>query len=154
MLVVAICLREIPDRALRLVVFAAAHNRGARMLVGKFFSPLPNVADYIHHAIRAGALWMRVDGIRAGHAMAGRRRRNVRREPLVTPRIHASIGSLRCHLPLPLVRQAFAGPRCVSARILKRNPRYRPVFPSRLKCSVLPVAKKILCVVRRVVCGV
>ena len=44
MLIEAVGLREIPDRALRLIISAAAQNSSARVLVGEFIGPLPDVA--------------------------------------------------------------------------------------------------------------
>src|SRR5882757_3696824 len=46
-LVVAVGLREVPDRSLRLIGAAAAQDRGAGVLVVELVGPLPDVADEI-----------------------------------------------------------------------------------------------------------
>ena len=55
MLIEAIGLREIPDRALRLIITSAAQNSSPRVLVGEFIGPLPNVAHQGFDAERPGA---------------------------------------------------------------------------------------------------
>jgi hypothetical protein len=48
MLIVAVGLREVPDRPLRFIVAATAQNRGARVLVLEFVGPLPDISNQIH----------------------------------------------------------------------------------------------------------
>ena len=47
MLIVAIGLREIPDRSLRLIGTAATHDRYAGVFILEFVGPLPNVPDEV-----------------------------------------------------------------------------------------------------------
>src|SRR5579884_271449 len=54
-LVIAVCLREIPDRTLRLVVAAAAEDCGTRVVILEFVGHLPDVADKVHDSEGAGA---------------------------------------------------------------------------------------------------
>src|ERR1700744_1382817 len=58
-LIEPIRLREIPDRALRMIKTDATQNSAARVLVYIFVGPLPDVADQIHHSKRARSGWMR-----------------------------------------------------------------------------------------------
>ena len=47
MLIVAIGLREIPDRSLWLIGTAATHDRYAGVFILEFVGPLPNVPDEV-----------------------------------------------------------------------------------------------------------
>src|SRR6476660_6212139 len=60
-------LREIPDRALRLIVASATQDAPPRMLVDELFCPLPHVPNHVHYAKRARSKGMRVHWIRATH---------------------------------------------------------------------------------------
>src|SRR6202034_3901201 len=62
-LVQLIGLREVPDRALRLIVAAAAQNAAPCMLVSKLFRPLPHISHHVHHAERTGSRWMSIHRI-------------------------------------------------------------------------------------------
>src|SRR5277367_4251391 len=117
-LVVAIRLRKIPDRSLRLVVFATTHNSAARVLIRKLIRPLPYVAHQVHHAKGARAQRMRIHITGPRHGAAGCKRGQVSREKPVTPRIRAPIRALRRKLPLPFMRQPLAGPLRVGSRVL------------------------------------
>ena len=97
---------------------------------------------------------MRVDGIGARHGAAGDGRGNVGGLPEVAPGIGAAVGALRGKLPLPLVRQALAGPLGVGARIFKRDPGDGAIVPALRIAAVLPVAQKVDGVGGRVVRGV
>src|ERR1700690_753140 len=66
MLVILVCLWEIPDRTRRFVVAAAPHDGGSRMIVNILVSPLPNIPDHIHNAKRARAARMFIH-IAGGH---------------------------------------------------------------------------------------
>src|SRR5258708_30630954 len=59
-----ICLGEIPDRSLRLVITSAAQNAAPCMFIQKFIRPLPDVADKVHHSI--GARSFRMSGNHIG----------------------------------------------------------------------------------------
>src|SRR5271163_2807082 len=80
-------LREVPDRALRLIVTAAAENTAPRMLVNKLLGPLPDVSYHVHHVKGTCSLRMCVDRIRTAHGarLIGHRDRAI--IPLVAPRI-------------------------------------------------------------------
>src|ERR1700684_3329768 len=95
MLVIAPRLREVPDGALGLVIFAAAEDGEARVLVGVLVGPLPHVAGEVHHAEGACPIRMRIDGIRPRHGAASYWRGNVGRQPLIAPRELALVGALR-----------------------------------------------------------
>ena len=120
----------------------------------EFVGPLPDVAHHVHHAVGAGSLRMRVDGVGSGHRAACLRNGNGRGIPRVAPGKNAAVRALRGQLPLPLMRQALARPLCVGARIFKRDPGHGPIVPARGEVSVLPVAQKVDRVARRVVRGV
>src|SRR5882724_1328715 len=82
-----ICLGEIPDRSLRLVITSASQDSASCVLVEKFIGPLPNVADQVHHAERACGFWMRGDRIWAAHPSALVRSGDRGSIPLIPPRI-------------------------------------------------------------------
>src|SRR5579862_5513546 len=128
-LFVAICLRKVPDGSLRLVVAPSADNRCARVLIHIFIRPLPHVPHHIHYAERAGPLRVRIDGTCDRHyaSFVRRGRRRIcgitlprackrtgacgRREPVaIPPWKDTVIVSLRCKLPLPLMRKPLACP--------------------------------------------
>src|SRR5580658_11131521 len=67
MLVQLIRLRKVPDRALRLIVAAAAQNTAARVLINKFVGPLPYISYQVHHAEWTGSLRMSIDWIWTSH---------------------------------------------------------------------------------------
>src|SRR5580692_2610058 len=142
-LVQLVSLREIPDRALGLIVTAAAENAAPGVLVNKFLGPLPHISYHIHDAERAGALRMCVNRIRTSHGarFIGHGRRAA--VPLVTPRIEAAVRALGCVLPLPLMRQAFSSPTRVCPCVFLRDPGHRFIFPSRGIGPILPIAEKI-----------
>ena len=58
MLIIAVGLREVPDRPLRLIVAATAQNRGAGVLVLEFVGPLPDIPNQIHDVERTRAQWV------------------------------------------------------------------------------------------------
>lgn len=60
MLLISISLREVPDRALRLVVISATDYGGASMVVEILVGPLPYVPYHIHYAERAGSAGVRI----------------------------------------------------------------------------------------------
>jgi hypothetical protein len=66
MLLVFVGLGEVPDRALRLIVTASAHNGCARVLVLILIGPLPYVAGHIHHAKWARSMGMSIHIARGG----------------------------------------------------------------------------------------
>src|SRR5208337_4679221 len=66
-LIQLISLREVPDRALRLIVTATTKNSAPRVLVNKLFRPLPHISYHVHHAKWTGSRWMSVDRIRTSH---------------------------------------------------------------------------------------
>ena len=57
-------LREVPHGALRLIIGSSSHYGGAGMLVQKFVSPLPDIADEVLHAERTRPLRMSIYSIR------------------------------------------------------------------------------------------
>src|SRR5580698_8890358 len=154
MLVQLIRLRKVPDRALRLIVAAAAQNAAARVLIGKLLSPLPHISYQVHHAEGTGSLRMGIDSIRASHGarLVGYGHRTV--IPLVAPGIQAAICALGSVLPLPLVGQALSSPTRIGARVLLGDPRHRLVLPSLRVSSVLPIAEKIQIIFGMIVAGV
>src|SRR5260221_5306966 len=111
-----VSLREIPVRALWLIVTAAAQDAGARVRVAEFIGPLPDVARQVFDTERAGTSRMRVHIIGPAHNPSRFGRRDRCRIPLAAPRVQAAITSLGGVLPLPLVRQAIAGPTGIRAR--------------------------------------
>src|SRR5271170_7805003 len=110
MLVQSVGLGKIPDRALRLIVAATPQNAGPRVLVNELLGPLPNVSDHVHYAKRTRPLRMRVCQIWTTHAPRLVGHGHGAGVPLVPPRIEPSVVTLRCVLPLPLVRQPFSRP--------------------------------------------
>src|ERR1700722_19062597 len=117
MLIELVRLREIPHRSLRLVIASAAQNSATRVIVDVFVGPLPHVADEIHHAERTRAGWMRAHAVGTAHRAAFVGRWYRCGVPLVAPRIDAAVAALRGVLPFPFMRQAFASPRCIGARV-------------------------------------
>src|SRR5208282_1282354 len=110
-------LREVPLRALRLVVAPSAQNTSPCVVIRVFIRPLPYISNQIHYAKRTGAFGMS-GYVAGGHHVApfvgggygiGR--------PLISPRISPSIQSLCRILPLPLMRQSLAGPLGISTRV-------------------------------------
>src|SRR3954454_17367680 len=101
---------------------AAAQNRGPGMLVEPFVRPLPDVTDEIFNPERAGALRMCAEIRCRLHVPARIGAGDCRRIPFVTPRIRASVRSLRCVLPFPLMRKAFTRPFGVSTGIFQGDP--------------------------------
>src|SRR6266481_6875899 len=145
-----ICFGEIPDRPLRLVVTSASQDSASSVLVEKFISPLPNVADQVHHAERACAFWMSGDGIWAAHRSALVRSGDRGSIPLIPPRVKPAIGALGGILPLPFARQPLSSPGGIRARILQGNPCDRLVPPTLRVCSILPVAQEIQVICRTI----
>jgi len=103
MLIIPVRLREIPNRALRLVIVSAAKNPAAGMFIDVFVRPLPNIAYQIHHSERARAGRVTVYLVWSAQRSALIRRRNGGSLPLVAPRIRPPIEPLYCKLPFPLV---------------------------------------------------
>src|ERR1700685_4654938 len=147
-------LREVPDRALRLIVAAAAKNGTSCVIVNKLFRPLPYISHHVHHAERTSSRWMSIDWIGTSHGAGLVGKRNSAVIPLVPPWIEASVSALGCVLPLPLMRQAFSSPTRVCPRIFLRDPCDWFVFPARRIASVLPIAEKIQVVSGMIVGGV
>src|SRR5262249_44433492 len=65
-----VCLRKVPDRALRLVVAAAAENTGSGMVIQEFLRPLPDVSHKVHYPEWACPSGMRVYCVRSAHRAA------------------------------------------------------------------------------------
>src|SRR5476651_2625528 len=74
--------------------------------------------------------------------------------PLLTPRIEASVGALRGVLPLPLMRQALAGPGGKSTSVFKRNPGHGTTIPTLREVAVLPIPQEVQHVLRLIVGGI
>src|SRR5579875_164392 len=104
MLVVAVCLREIPDRALRLVMTASAQNCRTCMFIDVFIGPLPNISYQVPHAEWTRSLRMSIYIIRWSQHASSIGDGDCRSVPLISPRIPATVGALRGELPFPLVR--------------------------------------------------
>ena len=151
MLVEFICLREIPNGSLRLVVTASAQDSSHRVVILEFFRPLPDVSDQIHDAEWTSTLRLRINRIRTTHRAALVRNGHGVGIPCVAPRVEASIGSLGRVLPLPLVRQPLPCPGCIGARVFKRNPSDGLVVPACRIGAVAPVTQEIQIVVWMVV---
>src|SRR5664279_2912572 len=94
MFVQAVGLREIPARALRLIVTAAAQNRGAGVLIQVFVGPLPDVAHEVLDSKRAGAARVRADVVGRPQVPAFLRGWNHTRVPPVPPRIDTAVRPL------------------------------------------------------------
>ncbi len=79
MLLVSVSLREVPDRALRLIVTASAHDGSACVLVEVFIGPLPYISDHVHYTERTGHIGMRIHIVRGKHrtALIRNRRRSI-----------------------------------------------------------------------------
>src|SRR6202789_2783179 len=103
-----VCLRKIPHRTLGLIVFASTESRRTCVCIDKFFGPLPDIANQVHHAKRTRSLRVRIDRIRSAHnaALVGNWDRTC--APPVYQRIGAATLALRRILPLPLMGQALA----------------------------------------------
>src|SRR5277367_2498075 len=153
-LVQFVSLGKVPDRALRSIVTATAENAAARVLVGEFLGPLPDISYHVHHAEWAGSLRMSIDRIRTSHRARLVSYRHSGFVPLVAPRIELAVRTLGCVLPFPLMRQALSRPVRVGARIFLRDPRHRLVFPSRRIASIFPIAEKIQVILGVVVGGI
>src|ERR1700678_1134868 len=146
-----ISLWKIPYGPLRLVIAAAPHNAAARVLVLKFFGPLPHIPDEVHYAKRACTLRVSVDRIWSAHRTALVWRRNCGGIPRISPWVDPSIRSLGCILPLPLMRQTLPGPARVGSRIFQRHPCYWLVIPTGRINSVAPLAEKVQIILGMVV---
>src|ERR1700733_2082714 len=146
-----ISLRKIPYGSLGLVIAAAPQNATSRVLVLKFFGPLPHVPDQVQDAKRVCPLWVRVDRIWSAHCAALVWRRNCGGIPGVSPWVDASIRPLGCILPLPFVRQTLSGPARIGARIFKRHPGHRLVIPTRGISPIAPLAEKVQIILGTVV---
>src|ERR1700678_2021755 len=144
-------LRKVPDRALRLIVAAAAKNASPGVFISKLFRPLPDISHQIHYAEWAGSLGMCIDRIRTSHGARLVRQRHGAVVPLVTPRIEASIGALGCVLPFPFGWEALSSPTRIGPRVFLGDPGHRFVPPFTGIGSVLPVAKKIQIIFRVIV---
>src|SRR5947209_15228965 len=118
-LIVAIRFREVPNRALRLVVTAATKNPCPSMFIDVLIGPLPHVAYEIHHPERASTTRVGVHLVGPARGSTCIRHRNRGTSPFVAPRISSPVGPLRCKLPLPLVRKPFARPFRVSACVFQ-----------------------------------
>src|SRR5713226_571825 len=129
MFVELIGLRKIPYGSLWLVITASAQDAPSRVLILKFFGPLPHVSYQVHQREWACTQRVRVDRIRTPHGSSFLRHWNGVSIPCVSPGIHASIGALCRILPFPLVRQTFSRPHRISTSIFKGHPRHRFVVP-------------------------
>jgi hypothetical protein len=118
MLVIAIRLWEIPNRPLRLIIAAAAQDRGPCVLIVIFVGPLPHMPDHIFNTERARSIRMptaiiRRPGIPArvgqGHRIC---------TPIIPPRIDPAIRALGRILPFPFSWQTFARPSAKGSGIL------------------------------------
>src|SRR5580698_7404707 len=109
------------------------------MLVHEFVSPLPDVAHHVHHSERTGALRVSVHQRRTRKVAAFVWLRNSRVVPLISPRIQALVFPLGRILPLPFVRQPFAGPLRIGARVFQRYPGYWFILPASVRPAVLPI---------------
>ena len=74
-LVETVGLREIPDRAARLIIRSASNNRRARMLIAEFIGPLRNVAFHVENPEGAATFSECINVRRRPHrpAVIGRR---------------------------------------------------------------------------------
>src|SRR5579859_2227787 len=104
-LIQAIRLREVPNRALRLIIASSSHHGGAGMLVQKFVSPLPDIADQVLHAERTRPLWMSIHGIRISEFSSLVGCGHDGSIPRISPRVESPVATLSGILPLPLMRQ-------------------------------------------------
>src|ERR1035438_5054106 len=148
MLVQLVRLRKIPDGSLRLVIAAAPNNRTARVLILKFFCPLPHVSHHVHYSERAGALRMGVNSVRSAYRTRFLRDGNGFYLPIISPWICACVHALCRILPLPFMRQPLACPTRISSRVLQRNPRYWLVIPAGRILAILPVTEKVKTILR------
>src|SRR5271163_2026751 len=150
-LIVAICLREIPDRALRLIVASSAQNPRPGVFVNKFVGPLPDISNHIHNAEWTCPSRVRIDVVRLRQFASLVWIWNVRRVPEITPWIDAVlIAALGRVLPLPIVWQPFSRPPRIGARIFESDPGHRLISPSLRICAILPILQKVLIILRMV----
>src|SRR5277367_3186875 len=84
-LVVAIGLREIPDRALRLVMTSSTKDASPGVVVDVLIGPLPDVPHHVQDAEWTCPGWMRIDLIRRGKGAALVGRGNIVRFPGIAP---------------------------------------------------------------------
>src|SRR5271155_3513613 len=104
-LIVTICLREIPDRALRLIVASSAQNPRPGVFVDKFVRPLPDISNHIHNAKWTCSCRVRIDIVRLRQFASFVWIWDVGRVPGIAPWIHAVlVAALGRVLPLPIVR--------------------------------------------------
>src|SRR5260370_40942303 len=150
MLVELICLWKIPYGSLRLVITATPQDASSRVLILKFFGPLPHVSYQVHHREWACTQRVRIDRIRTPHGSSFVRHWNGLSIPCVSPGIHASISALCCILPFPFVRQTFSRPRGISSSIFKGHPRHRLVVPTRRIRTILPIPEKVHIILRMI----
>ena len=111
--------RKIPDRALRQIITAAAQNSAAGVFVGKFFGPLPHVANHVLNAERTRPLRMSIHRVRAPQFASLVGCRHQRRIPAVSPRIQSAVRALTGILPLPFVWKPLSCPSRIRARIVQ-----------------------------------
>src|SRR6267143_2216402 len=109
-----ICLGEIPDRSLRLVITCASQNSTPCMLIQKFIRPLPHIANQVHYSVGTRSFRMSGHGIGTSHCAALVRNGDSRSIPLISPRIEAPIRALGSILPFPFARQSLPGPGGIS----------------------------------------
>src|SRR5271170_1622368 len=65
-LIIAIGLREVPDRTLRLIMASSAEYASARVVIDVLIGPLPDVPHHIDDAKWACPGWIRIDLIGRG----------------------------------------------------------------------------------------
>src|SRR5689334_7014313 len=153
MFIEPVSLREVPDRAWRLISRTPAHDGGAGVRVTVFVGPLRNVAFEVHHAEWTGALWKITKVCERTRSRPGIGGRKSDRSPIVTPRIETMVGGLSSVLPFPLMRQALAAPDGVGASIFNGDPGYRLVIPPFRVAAIVPIAKEIVVVGRMIMRG-
>src|SRR5216684_5098281 len=117
MLVELIGLWKIPYGSLRLVITATPQDAPSRMLILKFFGPLPHVSYQVHHREWACTERVRVDRIGTPHGSSFLRHWNSISIPCVSPGIYASVRTLCRVLPFPFVWQTLSRPRRISSSI-------------------------------------
>src|SRR5216684_3571518 len=150
MLVELICLWKIPDGSLRLVITATPQDASPRVLILKFFGPLPHISYQVHHREWACAQRVRVDRIRTPHGSSFVRHWHGVSIPCVSPWIHASIRTLCRILPLPFMRQTLSRPRSISSSIFKGHPRHRLVVPAGRIRAILPIPEEVQIILRMI----
>src|SRR5258708_7306988 len=154
MLVELICLWKIPDGSLRLVITATPQDASPRVLILKFFGPLPHISYQVHHREWACTQRVRVDRIRTPHGSSFLRHWNGVSIPCVSPGVHAAISALCRILPFPFVREAFSRPRGISSSIFKGHPRHRLVVPTRRIRAILPIPEEVQIILRMIMSGI